>query len=245
MTILLTLSTLPVFAGSSSVSGSVIFEGKAPTPPILNTRGEKYCEEIHAKNPIHADGAAIGSKGEFEYIFVWIDNSPAGDYPAPEEKAYLSQKNCRYEQPVIAFMTNQTLEIHNLDDTTHNVRGFARNNKIFNFGQPAGLPPRTRTFKNPETPIRIKCDVHSWMNSWAFILPHPFFDVTGPEGTFEIKDLPAGTYTLKSWHEKLGEQSQEITVGATPTSSILFTYSRSGKKGMTRKAPTDTHNRGK
>ncbi|MFP6614850.1 MAG: hypothetical protein VCB26_00470 [Candidatus Hydrogenedentota bacterium] len=230
ITLLLALSAVPGFTAGTSVSGTVIFEGKAPVPPILDTRGEAFCKEMHEKNPLRADGAEIGPKGEFAWIFVWIDNPPEGNYPAPTESAYLSQKNCRYEQPVLAFMTLQKLMIHNDDDTTHNVRGFPRNNKIFNFGQPPGLPPRNRTFKNAEMPLKIKCDVHSWMKSFAFVMDHPFFAVTDMAGAFKIDDLPLGTYTLKTWHEKLGELSREITVKDTALEEIAFTYRRPTKK---------------
>jgi hypothetical protein len=228
---LITVIAIPAMA-TSSISGTVIFEGKPPTPPILDTRGEKFCKELHEHNPLRADGAEIGPKGEFAWIFVWIDNPPAGDYKAPTTSAYLSQKGCRYEQPVLAFMTGQELKIHNNDDTTHNVRGFPKNNKIFNFGQPPGLPPRSRTFANAETPIKIKCDVHSWMKSFAFVMDHPFFAVTDTEGKFKIDNLPKGIYTLKTWHEKLGELSQQIVVGDEDGSidGVGFSYKRPNKK---------------
>ncbi|MFP6583375.1 MAG: carboxypeptidase regulatory-like domain-containing protein [Candidatus Hydrogenedentota bacterium] len=161
---------------------------------------------------------------------MWIDNPPAGDYLPPEQPAILSQKNCRYEQPVLGFMAGQPLKMHNNDDTTHNVRGFPKNNKLFNFGQPPGLPPRHRTFENPEKPLKIKCDVHRWMLSYAFVMDHPFFAVTDEEGHFQIDGLPAGTYTVKTWHEKLGELSHEINVAADPVSGVAFTYKRPVKK---------------
>lgn len=227
---ILAVTAIPAFAAGANISGTVIFEGKPPTPPILDTRGEQFCKKMHEINPLRADGAEIGSNGEFAWIFVWIDDPPEADYPAPAKSAYLSQKNCRYEQPVLALMTGQKLMIHNNDDTTHNVRGFRKNNRIFNFGQPPGLPPRTRTFKNPEMPLKIKCDVHSWMKSYAFVMDHPFFAVTDNAGKFKIDNLPRGTYTLKTWHEKLGELSQKITIQEAAIEGLTFTYRRPTKK---------------
>ena len=58
-------ASLPVFATGSTVSGTVIFEGKPPIPPILDTRGEKFCKELYEHTPLLADGAEIGAKGEF------------------------------------------------------------------------------------------------------------------------------------------------------------------------------------
>ena len=225
------LIALGVFPSASSegfsVSGVVIFEGKAPRPRVIDTRtDDDFCEAMYADTPLYADGASIGPKGEFADIFVWIDTPPAGNYPPPESPVLLDQKGCRYTTYVFGMMVGQTLMVRNSDDTTHNVRGFARANRPFNFGQPPGLKPRTRVFKNPEFPLKIKCDVHAWMRSFCFVMEHPFFAVTGEDGSFEIKNVPAGTYILKAWHEKLGELDQEITVADASASKATFTFRR-------------------
>jgi len=146
---------------------------------------------MHEIHPLRADGAEIGSNGEFAWIFVWIDDPPEADYPAPAKSAYLSQKNCRYEQPVLALMTGQKLMIHNNDDTTHNVRGFRKNNRIFNFGQPprstAPHPHLQKSRNAPENKMRRS----PWMKSYAFVMDHPFFAVTDNAGKFKIDNLPA------------------------------------------------------
>jgi len=181
---------------------------------------------MYADTPLYADGAAIGPKGEFADIFVWIDTPPAGNYPPPASPVLLDQKGCRYTNHVFGMMVGQTLLVQNSDETTHNVRGFARANRPFNFGQPPGLKPRTRVFENPEFPLKIKCDVHAWMLSYCFVMEHPFFAVTGEDGIFEIENVPAGTYSLKAWHERLGELEQEITVAANAARSVAFTFRR-------------------
>ena len=65
--------------------------------------------------------------------------------------------------------------------------------------------------KAPET-FKVKCDVHPWMTGWVAIFDHPYFAVTADDGTFAIKGLPDGTYTLQAWHERFGTQSQKVTV---------------------------------
>ena len=211
-----------------SVSGKVVFEGTPPRPRRIDTRSDDdFCEAMYKDKPLYADGAAIGAKGEFADIFVWIDNPPEKAYPPPSTSVELDQEGCRYTTHVFGLMVGQTLVVRNSDDTTHNVRGFARKNRPFNFGQPPGLQPRTRVFKNSETPIRIKCDVHSWMESFCFVMTHPFFSVTDIDGAFAIENVPAGTYTLKAWHERLGELEQEITVGDAAVSSGTFIFRRS------------------
>ena len=215
------------FAEGVGVSGKVIFEGKPPKPRPINTRSDDdHCENLYKDKPLYADGATIDSKGGFADIFVWIDNPPSRMYAPPKTPRILSQEGCRYTTPVFGMMVGQTLEVQNNDDTTHNVRGFAKANRTFNFGQPPGLPPRTRVFKNPEFPIKIKCDVHSWMQSYGFVMEHPFFAVTGVDGSFEIANVPAGTYVLKAWHDKLGELEQEITVTGSALPGAKFRYRR-------------------
>ena len=61
--------------------------------------------------------------------------------------------------------------------------------------------------------VPFKCDVHNWMSAYVGVLDHPYFAVTHDGGTFELKDLPAGTYTVEAWHEKLGTQTQTVTLG--------------------------------
>lgn len=103
---------------AATLTGTVVFEGKPPVPPVIDTRGkDKHCMEMHRDDPLRADGAAIGPNGEFQWIFVWVDNPPKQDYLPPETPAMLTQKNCRYEQPVLGLMAGQPLEIHNNDET--------------------------------------------------------------------------------------------------------------------------------
>ena len=82
-----------------------------------------------------------------------------------------------------------------------------------------------KKFDAPEVMAKIKCDVHPWMNAYVGVLPHAHFSVTGEEGTFEIKDLPAGDYMIEAWHEKYGTQTQKVTVAeGEPVASVDFTF---------------------
>ena len=73
----------------------------------------------------------------------------------------------------------------------------------------------TKKFDKVEmTPFRIKCDVHGWMKSYMAVLPHPYHSVSQGNGTFSIGNLPPGNYTLVAWHEKYGQQEQQVTVAA-------------------------------
>jgi hypothetical protein len=85
----------------------------------------------------------------------------------------------------------------------------------------------TRMFDKPEIMVRFKCDVHGWMQAWGGIVAHPFFAVTKPDGSFEIKGLPAGTFTIETWHEQYGLQTQTVTVDGTAPGTAAFSYKAS------------------
>ncbi len=73
--------------------------------------------------------------------------------------------------------------------------------------------------------VPFKCDVHRWMNSFVGVVDHPFFAVTGADGSFQLKGLPPGTYTIEAWHEKFGTKTASVTIGAKESKDVAFTFS--------------------
>ena len=100
-------------------------------------------------------------------------------------------------------------------------------NPQFNIGQPIKGLTTKKKFEIPEVMVPFKCDVHKWMNSYAGVLDHPYYGVTGATGSFEIGNLPPGDYVVEAWHEKLGTQTQNVTVGEKETKEISFTFKAS------------------
>ena len=62
------------------------------------------------------------------------------------------------------------------------------------------------------------------MRAWVAVVPHPFFAVTGEDGRYEIRGLPAGTYTVEAWHERLPAQTFAVTVadGDAKAHDVVF-----------------------
>jgi plastocyanin len=118
----------------------------------------------------------------------------------------------------------QTVRISNSDETLHNVHAVPASNREFNFGQPPKVPPAPRVFDKPEIMVPFRCDVHGWMNAYAGVVAHPFFAVTKQDGTFEIKGLPPGTYTIEAWHELLGPQTQSVTVDGQAPAKVSLVF---------------------
>jgi hypothetical protein len=125
-------------------------------------------------------------------------------------------------------MTGQEITIKNSDGIMHNVHAMPDINSEFNKAMPKMTKKIDYTFQEEEQdPFPIKCDVHPWMGGYVSVLPHPFFSLTAPNGKFEIRNLPAGTYQIEAWHEKLGIQTATVTVNEGETSTSNFAFSRS------------------
>ena len=139
-------------------------------------------------------------------------------------------KNSIGPEPIaywLAQRTGRPVKIVNSDGTLHNVHAVPKENTEFNFGQPLKGMESTQTFTKAEIMVPFRCDVHGWMAAYGGIVPHPFFAVTRNDGTFEIKGLPAGTYTIETWHERFGLQTQTVTVDGTAAGTADFNYKAS------------------
>ena len=130
---------------------------------------------------------------------------------------------CAIDALGIAPMFGQPIEISNSDETMHNVHALGKANRGFNFPQPIKGMKSRQTFPTPEVMVTVKCDVHPWMNAYIGVVNHPYFAVSANGGTFDLKNVPAGTYTIEAWHEKLGTQTQSVTLGAKETKPVSFT----------------------
>jgi len=208
---------------ASTVSGRVLLDGPAPANGKIQMSADPFC--IRANEGGATFESFVVDNGGLGNVFVYIKDG-LGDYwvDVPSEPVKLDQNGCRYRPHVVGVRAGQPLDISNGDDTLHNVHALAKVNSDFNFGQPIKGKTDRKTFDLPEVMVTIKCDVHSWMNAYVGVVNHPYFAVTASEGRFTLKDVPAGSYTIEAWHEKLGTQTQTVTIGEKESKDVSFTF---------------------
>ena len=220
---LLLVSTATAIA--ANVSGVIKLDGPQPKSPPLPLTPES--RKLYEGRPYPRDEVEmVNEKREIQNVFVYIQKGlPAGKtYPAPKKPALLDQQRSMFRPRVQGLFVGQDFAMRNSDPIIHNVRSLSQENRPFNIAQPAGTPDRLKRFSDKEGPIELRCDFHRWMRAYIFVMEHPFFAITDPQGRFHIKNLPPGEYTLATWHESFGKNKQIIKVGVDGLNSVTFAF---------------------
>ncbi|HVS30290.1 MAG TPA: carboxypeptidase regulatory-like domain-containing protein [Thermoanaerobaculia bacterium] len=209
-------------ADAATITGMVKFEGTPAPAGNVQMAADPFCASQHS-TPVKSEEVVVGAGGELANVLVYVkETPPTGPNNRP---ALLDQKGCQYIPHVSAVQVGQPVQIKNSDNTLHNVHALPAVNRQFNEGQPVMGMVSTKKFDKVEVkPFRIKCDVHGWMNSYMAVLPHSYHGVSQTNGQFTIANLPAGTWTLVAWHEKYGQQEQQVTVAANEQKQVAFTF---------------------
>lgn len=199
-----------------SISGTVKFKGSAPAPKKLDVGKDR---EVCAKSP-KTDPSLVVNGGNLVNAVVTITDIKKGK-KIELKKVTLDQKECEYHPHVLAFPAGSTVEILNPDGILHNIHSYSKANTPFNQAQPKFKKSLEVKIAKPEA-VEVKCDVHGWMHGWLVATESPYFAVTDNSGGFKLSDVPAGSYTVEVWHEKLGKSSQKVTVKAKEEAKVNF-----------------------
>jgi hypothetical protein len=211
-------------ANAATLTGKVAFEGTKPAMRNLDMSATPACSRAHS-TPQKSEEVIVNDNNTLKYAFVWVKSGvPDRTWPAPAGTVELDQEGCMYKPHVLGVMTGQTIDIKNSDPTNHNIHPLPKINQEWNESQPPKGEDKQKSFAREEIMIPVKCNVHPWMRAYIGVVSHPFFAVTGDDGTFTIKGLPPGTYTVETWHEKFGTQEQQITVGAQESKTVDFSF---------------------
>lgn len=220
------LSMCPgVALAASTITGTVTFDGKAPTLKPLAMDADPACAKKHS-GPVPNELLVLGGGNTMGNVMVYVSKGvPAGKtYPAPTTPVTIDQNGCQYKPHVMGIMVGQPYKILNSDGILHNIHTLPQLNKAFNQGMPATVKEVTTKFDKAEPIFHVKCDVHPWMSAYIGVFSHPFFAVTAADGKFTISGLDPGTYEIVAWHERLGEQKATVTVGASDTKTQNFKF---------------------
>ena len=203
-----------------TVTGAIAYTGTAPAPKKIDSSADPVCGQ---SNPNLVTEDTVVKDGKLANAFIYIKDGALADgtkitainFPTPTEAVTLDQKGCHYVPHVLGLQANQKLRITNSDPTQHNIHPTPKSNPEWNQTQPNGAPPIEKTFARAEVLIPVKCNQHPWMKSYIGVLKHPFYAVSAEDGTFTIKGVPPGTYTVAAWFEKGGPNGTEKTIQVT------------------------------
>jgi len=211
-------------AGRGTIKGHVKLLGKLPGNPVIRMGMDPMCARLNAEKrpgPVQ-EIVAAAIDGSLANVFVHLQGTFAPT-PVPKEPVVIDQSKCLYVPRVVGAQVGQVLQVRNDDDLLHNVHSLTAKRNIFNVSEPKAGMTQQFTLKDEEM-LKIKCDVHSWMTTYVGIVSHPYFAVSGAAGTFEIPNVPAGSYSIVAWQERYGEKTQMVRVNPGATTTVEFVY---------------------
>jgi plastocyanin len=216
---LLVFATPP--AGSGSISGKVTYTGTPPKMKPIDMSKEPSCAKQHA-TPVLTENVATGSGSALQWVVVYISGGDQGS-STPSQAVRYDQKGCQYLPHVLPMQVAQQLQIYNDDQTSHNIHPLSKVNPEWNKSQPPGSPPIDTKYDKPEF-VPVKCNIHPWMHGYFVVLNTSHYAVSGEDGSFDIKGLPPGKYTVSAWQEQYPSQSQEVTITGSETKTVNFVF---------------------
>ena len=221
-------------ANLGSITGTIALTGQTAAPAAIDMSADPNCA---AKSQGAVVESVMAKDGKLQNVFVYIKDGSMTQggtrisgvsFPTPGSAVTLDQVGCHYAPHIVGIQVNQKLTVVNSDQTAHNINVQpTKGNASWNISQSPGTPPIEKTFTRPETLIPVKCNQHPWMKAYVGVLKHPFFAVSAADGTFTIKDVPPGKYTIVAWHEKFGEQTVEVTVPDSGAGTANFSFDSS------------------
>ena len=205
-------------ANGGSISGVVRFTGEAPKQQMIDMSQDPGC--MHNPSSDRLSEIVAVKAGAFGNVLVYVKGVKAQPI-GPAQTVDVDQKGCRYIPHVVAVEEGTPVRFINSDPAEHNIHA-----PQFNESQMPGTPPITKIFTEPAIMLPIECNQHPWMEMELNVLPSPFFAVSKADGSFEIRGLPPGEYTLAAVHERLGEKKVRVKVAAKSVSAVDFTYTQ-------------------
>ncbi len=203
-----------------TLEGAVKWVGESLPEPtrIQNTTDPQVCGRGHTLE----DFLVSPRTGGIAHVIVSLTGVPREKVP-PFEPGHLTLDNvdCRFSPHASVLTVGSTIEAVNSDPVLHTTHFYGA--LEVNVSLPIEGARSARTASQPGL-VLVKCDIHGWMQAFIRVDPHPFHAVTDTEGSFQIPGIPAGSYELEIWHEKLGPQSRSVRIEDGKTERVEIEY---------------------
>ena len=211
-------------ATAGSVTGTILFTGAPPKMKTISMITVPNCAKMHSA-PAMTEDFVPGDNGTLQNVVVYLQGDfSAYTFPSPSAPVQVDQRGCVFSPHVVAVMTGDPVEVTNKDSVTHNINTMSQLRQGWNETQMHGGDPIVRRFAEEEIPIIVKCNMHPWMRFYLAVVDHPYFQVTGKDGQFALRNVPPGTYTLTAWHETFGAKKQNVVIQPKQEQKVSFTF---------------------
>lgn len=200
--------------GWGNLKGKFVYNGPAPAPPAIDATKEPFC----TKEKLVDEQLVVGADGGLANVVVWVKNADVKVHPDYEakkkENVIINNEKCTFKPHIMAYWTGQALAVKNSDPVAHNTNvtlpdGGGSFNEVI---PPNQTKVRDTPINDPEQrPSPVNCNMHPWMKGYIVVQPHPYVAISAADGTFELKNLPAGTeLEFIAWQESAGYVKPEI-----------------------------------
>lgn len=222
--------SVPVTDGGA-LQGKVIFKGTPPPPQVFELRrfpDKIFCGGISEKGRRLLREVIAGPDGGLKDVVVVIEGIQKGK-PFTFESAKMEANVCQFLPFVSVVTDKRQITVANRDPVSHDVQGYAYDMSGVDIVlhrvtlDKQGVTDVVNLTKGRKV-FTMQCGRHPYMQSWGYAIDNPYYAVTNLDGAFTIGDLPAGTYKVKAWHPTLGSQERNVTVTASGTAPLEFTF---------------------
>ena len=211
-------------AATGEITGKVVFEGARPKLQEIYMNKDPECLRENQGRKVYVQDGAVNANGTLPNVFVYVKAGGSGQAAVPKTPVVLDQQGCIFVPHVLGVMVGQTLKVLNSDFTMHNVHVHSKINLQWNESQQPGGAAIYKKFAHPEIMIQVGCNEHPWMKAYIGVVSNPYYGVTGTTGTFTIKGVPPGEYTIEAWTATFGTQTETVRVRAHHTTTLDFTF---------------------
>jgi hypothetical protein len=211
----------PANVHAGTITGDVTFADSVPTlAPVKVTKDQDYCGET-----LPNETYLVDANGKLKNVVVFLEAVQPAVLADPQKLNIIENTGCRYAPRILAMQKGERLKVRNNDPKLHIPHSYLNEKTVFMLSLPFKNTILDATQKIRDTGIlKLVCDTHAWMLGYVYVFDHPFFAVSDDRGAFSIPNVPAGTYTLKAWHEDAGVRSQEVVVSESGEVPVTFDF---------------------